>query len=94
MISSEFATIVSLTSGIAAIVAFVKLVNTPIKQIEENTKDIKELKEQAKKRSEMDRAILNGLQAITNHMIDGNSTEKLKASRDELQKAVSEIATK
>ena len=93
-LSQEFTTLVSIASGIAAIIACIKLVNTPLDKIKQNSEDIKELKEHQKKRNEMDRAILNGLQAMTNHMIDGNGIERLKASRDELNHAISEIATK
>ena len=91
---AEFTTIVSLCSGVAAIVALFKLINAPLDKIKDHDKDIKELKESAKKRSEIDKAILNGLQAMTNHMIDGNGVESLKASRNELQNAINEIATK
>lgn len=91
---AEFTTIVSLSSGIAAIIALVKLINAPLDKIKDHDKDIKELKESVQKRSEIDKAILNGLQAMTNHMIDGNGVEKLKESRNDLQKAINEIATK
>jgi len=91
---TEFTTIVSLASGIVGIVALVKMVNTPLWQIKEHDKEIKELKENNKKRSEVDRAMLNGLTAITNHMIDGNGVDKLRESRTQLQQAINEIATK
>jgi len=91
---TEFTTIVSLSSGIAAVIALIKLINAPLDKIKDHDKDIKELKEAAAKRSEIDKAILNGLQAMTNHMIDGNGVEKLKESRNDLQKAINEIATK
>lgn len=91
---TEFTTTVSLCSGIAAIIALVKLISAPLDKIKDHDKDIKDLKEAIQKRSEIDKAILNGLQAMTNHMIDGNGIEKLKDSRTELQKAINEIATK
>lgn len=91
---TEFTTIVSLASGIVGIVALVKMVNAPLWQIKEHEKEIKELKENNKKRSEVDRAMLNGLTAITNHMIDGNGVDKLRESRTQLQQAINEIATK
>lgn len=91
---TEFTTIVSLSSGIAAIVALVKLINAPLDKIKDHDRDIKELKENQKKQSEIDRAMLTGLQAITNHMIDGNGVDKLKESRTNLQNAINEIATK
>lgn len=91
---TEFTTFVSICSGIAAIIAFVKLINSPLDQIRKNADDIKELQKNEKARKDTDRAILNGLQAMTNHMIDGNGIAELKKSRDELNKAITEIATK
>lgn len=91
---AEFTTIVSLASGVAAIIALIKLINTPLDKIKEHDRDIKELKERSNKQSEIDRAMLSGLQAITNHMIDGNGVEALKDSRRDLQNAINDIATK
>lgn len=93
-ISQEFTTFVSICSGIAAIIACIKLINAPLTQIEQNKKDIQKLKEDQSTRKDMDKAILNGLQAMTNHMIDGNGIEELKKSRTELNKAINDIANK
>ena len=92
--SAEFTTVVSVASGIMAIVALVKFVTTPVNQIKDNSAAIKAIEEGEVTRKQMDRAILNALQAITNHLIDGNGVQKLKDSRDELQRAISDIATK
>lgn len=94
MLPAEFTTTVSLFSGIAAIIACIKVIGAPLEKIKEHDKEIKELKDATKKQSEIDKAMLNGLQAIVNHMIDGNGVEKLKSSRDELQKSINDIATK
>ena len=91
---TEFTTLVSISSGIMAIVALVKLVNTPMEKIKQHDEDIKKLKERDAKQSEFQKVTLNSLQAITNHMIDGNGIDKLKASRDELSKSITEIAMK
>lgn len=91
---TEFTTLVSIASGIMAIVALVKLVNTPIEKIKQHDEDIKKLKERDTKQSEFQKVTLNSLQAITNHMIDGNGIDKLKQSRDELAKSITEIAMK
>ena len=93
-VSPEFMTVVSLCSGIVAVWNLVKIAKTPFDTVKKNEQDIAELKKQSKKQGEIDRAILNGLQAITNHMIDGNGVDKLKTSRDELQRAINDIATK
>ena len=72
---TEFTTIVSLCSGVAAIIALVKLINAPLDKIKDHDRDIKELKENQKKQSEIDKALLTGIQAITNHMIDVHEIE-------------------
>lgn len=94
MISPEFMTVVSVCSGLVAVWNLIKIAKTPFDSIKQNTDDIKALKEKSKKQSEIDKAILNGLQAITNHMIDGNGIQELKASRTELQNAISDIVVK
>ena len=91
---TEFTTIVSLCSGIVAIVALAKLINAPLDKIKDHDRDIKELKDNQKKQSEIDKALLTGIQAITNHMIDGNGVDKLKESKTNLQNAINDIATK
>ena len=93
-LSQEFTTFVSICSGIAAIVACIKLINSPLDQIKKNAEDIEKLKKDQATRKDMDKAILNGLQAMTNHMIDGNGIDRLKTSRDELQRAINDIANK
>lgn len=91
---TEFTTLVSIASGVMAIVALVKLINTPLDKIKQHDEDIKKLKEQNIKQGEFEKVILNSLQAITNHMIDGNGIDKLKASRDELSRSINDIAMK
>ena len=92
-LSPEFLAIVSLAGGISAIIACVKVILTPLDKIKQNSLEIAELKKSEQKRNEMDKAMLNALQAMTNHMIDGNGIDKLKASRSELQHAINDIAT-
>lgn len=94
VISPEFMTIVTLCSSFVTIFGLVKIIRTPFDSIKKNQEEIVELKKESKKHAEIDKAILNGLQAITNHMIDGNGINELKASRNELQHAISDIATK
>jgi len=93
-LSPEFSSLVSICAGIVTIYGLVKIAKTPFDKVTANAKDIEELKKKSTKQAEIDKAILNGLQAITNHMIDGNGIDRLRASRDELQHAISEIATK
>lgn len=93
-LSPEFSSMVSICAGIVTIYGLIKIAKTPFDKVTANAKDIEELKKKTTKQAEIDKAILNGLQAITNHMIDGNGIDRLKASRDELQHAISDIATK
>ena len=93
-LSPEFSSMVSICAGIVTIYGLVKIAKTPFDKVTANAKDIEELKKKSTKQAEIDKAILNGLQAITNHMIDGNGIDRLRASRDELQHAIADIATK
>lgn len=90
----EFTTAVALATGFVGICAFLKIIISPFDQIKKNTEKIEKLEKDQITRKEMDKAMLNSLQAITNHMIDGNGIDRLKASRDELSKAINAIATK
>lgn len=90
----DFATLVSIASGITVIWGVVKLVNAPLKNIEKNSKDIKELQEEQNNQKEITKAILNGLFSIVNHMVDGNGIDSLKNSRDELRKTINDIVIK
>ena len=90
----DFFQVVAVLSGVVTIYGVVKIANTPLENIRKNTEEIDKLKKANDRRSEIDKAILNGLTSITNHMIDGNGIEKLKDSRDELQKTLNDIATK
>jgi len=92
-LTPEFMTIVTLCSSLVTIFGLIKIIRTPFDSIKKNQEKIVELERESKKHGEIDKAILNGLQAITNHMIDGNGINELKASRSELQHAISDIAT-
>ena len=94
MTNLDFSTFVSICSGIAVIWGVVKLINAPINEVRTLKENVKKLTDEQVTRKAMDRAVLNSLQAITNHMIDGNGIEKLKSSRDELSKTINDIATK
>lgn len=92
--SYTLADAVVVIGALMSLFSFIKVVRSPIGRIEQNERDINALKKDLSSRKEIDRAVLNSLQAITNHMIDGNNTEKLKSSRDELQRTINDIATK
>ena len=74
--------------------SFIKVLRSPIDRIDSVERDVKLIKDDLNARKQIDRAILNSLQAITNHSIDGNGIEELKASKKELQHTIVDIATK
>ena len=74
--------------GITAIVAFIKWVMTPVKKIEDHETRITNLEESRNERRATDQYMMSALNAIINHMIDGNGVDKLKEVRDEYQNQI------
>ncbi len=87
-ITISFAQLVWVVGGITAVVAFLKWALTPIKQIENHEQRIKDLESAEKERKATDRYTTKALNAIVNHMIDGNGIEKLREVRDEYQNEI------
>lgn len=79
-----------LVGGIAAIIGLVKIFKKPFDQIDDHERRLQKLEEDRNERKHTDILILRSLNAITNHMIDGNSLDKLKAVRDDLQNSIIE----
>lgn len=79
-----------LVGGIAAIIALIRTVRKPFDQIDDHERRLKNVEDTLSERKETDIVILKSLNAITNHMIDGNGIAELKKSRDELQKSIIE----
>lgn len=79
---------------IAGIFTAVKTIDAPFKKQRDmatkNDAEIKALSAALKEQQEMSKVILSTLNAMVNHMIDGNGIEDLKKVRNELQKAVIE----
>ena len=88
--SIDLQTLFWVCSGFAALVAVWKIVRTPFAQVADHERRITSVEKTLIERKDTDTLILKSLNAITNHMIDGNSIEKLKASRDELQRGIIE----
>lgn len=84
----DLQTLFWICSGFAALVAVWKIVRTPFAQVADHERRLNTIEESVKERKETDKAVLKALNAITNHMIDGNGIDKLKASRDELQRTI------
>ena len=88
--SIDLTTLFWICSGIAGIYAVWKIVKGPFVKLDDHERRITSIEESLIERKDTDTLILKSLNAITNHMIDGNSVEKLKASRDELQRGIIE----
>lgn len=88
--SIDLQTLFWVCSGFAALVAVWKIVRTPFAKVEDHERRITSVEKTLIERKDTDKLILTSLNAITNHMIDGNSVDKLKAARDELQRGIIE----
>lgn len=74
-----------LIGGITAIAAFLKWAFTPFKKIEDHENRIKKIEDHIEERKATDKYVIRALNAIVNHLIDGNSKDKLKEVRQEYQ---------
>ena len=88
--SIDITTLFWICSGIAGIYAVWKIVKGPFVKLDDHERRITSVEKTLIERKDTDTLILKSLNAITNHMIDGNGIEKLKASRDELQRGIIE----
>ena len=86
--SIDLTTLFWICSGIAGIYAVWKIVKGPFIKLDDHERRITSVEKTLIERKDTDTLILKSLNAITNHMIDGNGIEKLKASRDELQRGI------
>lgn len=77
-----------LVGGIASIVAMFKILYKPIDQLSDHERRLKKLEDATAERRETDLLTLQTLNAIVNHMIDGNGIDSLKKVRDDLQKSI------
>ena len=86
--SVDLTTLFWICSGIAGIYAVWKIVKGPFVKLDDHERRITSVEKSLIERKDTDTLILKSLNAITNHMIDGNGIEKLEASRDELQRGI------
>lgn len=77
-----------IVGGITAVVAFLKWAMQPIRAIENHETRITALEKAEQDRKATDRYTTMALNAIVNHMIDGNGVDKLREVRDEYQKQI------
>lgn len=80
-----------LAAGIGSIVVIVKIIKIPFNKLEDHEVRIADLEKEHKNREEMNRYTIKALNAIVNHMIDGNGIDKLKEVRDEYQNKIIEF---
>lgn len=74
-----------LCGGLATVIAIIRTVMKPVKQIDDHERRIHSLEEEKEQRTKTDDLILRSLNAMMNHMIDGNNIEGMKAVRKEFQ---------
>ena len=89
-ITFSLAQILWIIGGITAIGAFIKWIMTPVKKIEDHEQRIQSLETHIEDRKATDRYTTKALNAIVNHLIDGNGTDKLREVRDEYQREIIE----
>lgn len=77
-----------IVGGVTAVAAFLKWAMQPIKTIENHETRITALEKAEQDRKATDRYTTKALNAIVNHMIDGNGIEKLREVRDEYQNEI------
>ena len=86
--SVDLQTLFWICSGIAALVAVYKIIRAPFAQVADHERRITSIETSISTQKATDKIILKSLNAITNHMIDGDSVDKLKEARDELQQGI------
>lgn len=77
-----------LIGGITALATFITWVMKPFKKLDDHEKRIGVLEETADERKQTDQFMMKSLNAIVNHMIDGNGVDQLKQVRDEYQNEI------
>ena len=77
-----------LLGGVLTIGAVVKWVIVPFKKLDDHETRIKVLESQHEERKVTDRYTTRALNAIVNHLIDGNGADKLREVRDEYQNEI------
>lgn len=77
-----------LVGGVASIVALFKILYKPIDQLSDHERRLRKLEDDRAERRETDLLTLQTLNAMVNHMIDGNGIDSLKKVRDDLQKSI------
>lgn len=80
--------VIWLCGGIMAIVACVSWLMKPIKKIDDHENRITALEESRAERKQTDQYMMSALNALVNHMIDGNGIDELKKVRNDYQEQI------
>ena len=87
-ITISLSQVIWICGGVLGIAAFVSWIMKPFKKIDDHESRIKVLEDSADERKQTDQFMMKSLNAIVNHMIDGNGIDQLKQVRDEYQNEI------
>lgn len=77
-----------LVGGFAAIGAFIKWAMSPVHRLDDHERRINALEESRAERKQTDQYMMSALNALVNHMIDGNGIDELKKVRNDYQEQI------
>lgn len=77
-----------LVGGLTAIGAFIKWALSPVHKLDDHEKRINALEKSVEHRKETDLFMMEAMNAVVNHMIDGNGISELKKVRDKYQSQI------
>ena len=81
-------TLVAILAAVMTIGGFFAWINKPLEQIKDHERRIKAQEDEAEKREAREEFTIAALNALVNHMIDGNGISELKKVRDEYQQQI------
>ena len=74
--------------GITALATFITWLMKPFKKIDDHENRISALEESRAERKQTDQYMMSALNALVNHMIDGNGIDELKKVRNDYQEQI------
>lgn len=80
--------LVAILAAVMSIAGFFAWINKPLEQIKDHERRIKAQEDDAEKREAREKFTISALNALVNHMIDGNNTDELRRVRDEYQREI------
>ena len=87
-ITFSFSQLVWLVGGLTAIGAFIKWAMSPVHRLDDHERRINALEESRAERKQTDQYMMSALNALVNHMIDGNGIDELKKVRNDYQEQI------